>query len=195
MDRTRKNRHSGRKSKTPCELQGDGAIWFDVPEVNRGSQVGRGWGLALLAIGVWMDGVGAAHASAGFSCSIEDKALRVSVEGAFSRGVGEGVINFGGRLEVLAKATPEDLRRLDLERENLTQTWINGRDLKLRMYRERAGAAPHGYVELVLETRQSSRDELEYAGAYVLTVHHLVSEQDSQGKTFTARGKARCSAG
>jgi hypothetical protein len=152
------------------------------------------WTAAVL-LTAWMGGAGAAQATAGFSCSIEDMTLKVSVEGAFSRGVGEGVINFGGKLEVLAKAAPEDLRSLDLERENLTQTWINGRDLKLRMYRERTGSMPHGYVELVVETRQTARDELEYAGTYVLTVHHLASEQDSEGKTFTARGKMRCSAG
>ena len=151
--------------------------------------------VAAVLLAAWMGGVGTAQASAAFSCSIEDKALKLAVEGAFSRGVGEGVINFGGKLEVLAKATPADLRNIDLEREHLTQTWINGRDLKLRMYRERTGSAPHGYVELVVETRQSPRDELEYAGSYVLTVHHLTSEQDSEGKTFTARGKARCSAG
>jgi len=149
----------------------------------------------LLGIGIGAADV--AQASAGFSCSVEDKTLKLAVEGAFSRGVGEGVINFGGKLEVLAKATPDDFRSVALEREHLTQTWINGRDLKLRMYREREGnALPHGYVELVLETRQiGARDELEYAGSYVLTVYHLKSEQDSEGKTFTARGKARCSAG
>jgi hypothetical protein len=150
---------------------------------------------AIVLAACWAGGAGTAQASAGFSCSIEDKALKLGVEGAFSRGVGEGVINFGGKLEVLAKATPEDFRNVDLERENLTQTWINGRDFKLRMYRERTGSAPHGYVELVVETRQSSRDELEYAGSYVLTVHHLASEQDGEGKTVTVRGKARCSAG
>ena len=146
--------------------------------------------------GVGIGPADVAQASAGLSCSVEDKTLKLEVEGAFSRGVGEGVSNFGGKLEVLAKTTPDDFRSVDLEREHLTQTWINGRDLKLRMYREREGnAAPHGYVELVVETRQSPRDELEYAGSYVLTVFHLKSEQDSEGKTFTARGKAKCSAG
>ena len=136
-----------------------------------------------------------AWASGGFSCTVEDKALKASVEGAYSRGVGEGVINFGGRIEVLAKAAPEDFRSIELEREHLTQTWIHGRDLKLRMYRERQGSAPHGYVDLVVETRQSPKDELEYAGTFALTVFHVVSEKDSEGKTFTVRGKATCSAG
>jgi hypothetical protein len=160
-----------------------------------GDDVARGAWITTAWLMAWMGAAGAAQASAGFSYGIEDNVLKLSVEGAFSRGIGEGVINFGGKLEVLAKATPDDLRNLDLERENLTQTWINGRDLKLRMYRERTGSAPHGYVELVVETRQSARDELEYAGTYVLTVHHLTTEQDSEGRTFTVRGKARCSAG
>lgn len=152
--------------------------------------------IAAVLLGAWLGGAGHAQASAGLSCSIEDKTLKLSVEGAVSRGVGEGVINFGGKLEVLAKTTPDDFRSVDLEREQLTQAWIYGRELKLRMYRERTGSAPHGYVELVVETRQTgARDELEYAGSYVLTVFHLKSEQDSEGKTFTARGKAKCSVG
>jgi hypothetical protein len=172
------------------------AIWFDGSQGEPGEDVVKVASMTAVLLAAWMGAAGVAQASAGFSCSVEDKALKVGVEGAFSRGVGEGVINFAGKLEVLAKATPDDLRNVDLEREHLTQTWINGRDLKLRMYRERTGnALPHGYVELVMETRQSARDELEYAGTYVLTVHHLASEQDSEGKTFTARGKARCSAG
>jgi hypothetical protein len=152
--------------------------------------------ISVMLLGAWLVSAGHAEASAGLACSIEDKKLKLSVEGAVSRGVGEGVINFGGKLEVLAKATPDDFRSVDLEREQLTQAWIWGRELKLRMYRERTGSAPHGYVELVLETRQTgTRDELEYAGSYVLTVFHLKSEQDSEGKTFTARGKAKCSVG
>lgn len=133
------------------------------------------------------------HASSGFACSIADKTLALTVEGVFSRGAGEGVMNFGGRLEVLAKAAPEDFRSLDLERENLTQAWIYGRDMKLRIYRERTGNTPHGYVELVLETRQSKRDEPEYAGTFLLTVFHMASEQSGEGKTFTSRGKVTCS--
>jgi hypothetical protein len=35
---------------------------------------------------------------------------------------------------------------------------------------------------------------LGHAGTCLLTVHHMASEQASEGKTFTAGGKARCSA-
>ena len=193
MDRTGKNRRSAGKSKTRaphcrCAMQSGlmrrwigGKTW---PELHGFQSC------------CWAPGWVARATLRRRRVSREDKTLKLSVEGAFSRGVGEGVINFGGRIEVLAKTTPDDFRSVDLEREHLTQTWINGRDLKLRMYREREGnAAPHGYIELLLETRQSSRDELEYTGSYVLTVFHLKSGQDSEGKTLSARGKAKCSAG
>ena len=138
---------------------------------------------------------GEAHATGGFSCSIEDKAVKLSVEGLFTRGMGEPVLNFGGNIEVLSKQVPADLRTFELGRNNLAQTWLHGKDIKLKIYQELEGNAPHGSVEVVIETRQTPRDELEYAGTYVLNVFYMAPEPGGDGKTFTAHGRASCSAG
>ena len=126
--------------------------------------MGRARTLALLGsmLVAW---AGPALATAGFSCSIADKAVKFSAEGVLSRGAGEGVMNFGGKIEVLGKGAPDDLRTVDLEREHLTQSWLHGKDIKLRMYREREGngsnshsASPLGSnrVELHLLSNASS---------------------------------------
>jgi hypothetical protein len=136
-----------------------------------------------------------AFATGSLSCSFADRNVKLEAEAAFSHGVGEGFMNFGGTLEVLAKAAPEDLRKLDLTLEHLTQRWLYGKELKLRIYHERTGNAPHGYVELIVQTRQHGREETDYRGSYVLNVYHLPDGSSSEGKTLTLRGKAACSVG
>jgi hypothetical protein len=151
--------------------------------------------MAWLA-GALLLGVPPALASGALSCHFNDRHLKFGAEATFSHGVGEGFVSFGGTLEVLAKGTPDDLHTVDLGLEHLTQRWLYAKDLKLRLYRERKGAAAHGYVELVIEGRQAAKrkDEIEYRGTYVLTLHDL-PPGGSEGKTKTLRGQARCSGG
>jgi hypothetical protein len=61
-----------------------------------------------------------AYATASLSCSADDKSLRFSAEGIVSHGVGEGVAQFTGELEVRLKDAPPGLRKLPLGLEHLT---------------------------------------------------------------------------
>lgn len=87
-----------------------------------------------------------AHASAGLSCEASDKAVKLALEAGLSRGVGDDFFSFKGELDILAPGAPKDFRK----KEHLTQQWLDNRNLKLRVYRERAGD-PHGYVDIVIE--------------------------------------------
>ena len=151
--------------------------------------LGMAWLAALLLLGVTP-----VLASSSLSCHFNDRNLKFGAEATFSHGVGEGFVSFGATLEVLAKGTPDDLLTLDLGLEHLTQRWLYGKELKLRLYRERKRAAPHGYVELVIETKQTGRQPPVYGGSYVLTVHHLPAGK-AEGKTLTLRGRATCAGG
>jgi hypothetical protein len=110
-----------------------------------------------------------AYATASLSCSADDKSLRFSAEGIVSHGVGETVAQFAGELEVRLKEAPPGMRKLPLALEHLTQRWLHGREVKLRLFREREGEG-QGSVELVVETRRAANDETEFSGSYVLTV-------------------------
>ena len=136
-----------------------------------------------------------ALATGGFSCSVADRNLKLNAEGAFSHGAGAGVVNFGGSLEVLAKAAPEDLRKLDLAQEHLTQRWLSAKDLRLLVYRERSGSGPHGSVELILQTIRRGGEEAPYRGSYVLNIYFLSADGSSEGRTITLRGPAECVVG
>ena len=97
-----------------------------------------------------------AYATASLSCSADDKSLRFSAEGIVSHGVGETVAQFAGELEVRLKEAPPGLRKLPLALEHLTQRWLHGREVKLRLFRERDGEG-QGSVELVVETRRAAQ--------------------------------------
>ena len=150
----------------------------------------------LTAVPLLLAVVSPALASGSLSCHFGDRNLKFGAEATYSDGAGEGFVSFGGTLEVLAKGVPDDLHTVDLDLPHLTQRWFYAREIKLRLYRERPGAAPHGYVELVVETKQAGggKDAIDYRGTYLLTVHHL-PPGEAEGKTLKLRGRAACQLG
>ena len=83
--------------------------------------------------------------------------------------------------------TPAPLRKLNLA-EALVHSWLYGDDLKLRLYRE-TDSGPHGYVEIIIETRSRDEDDTEYEGTYKLII--FVAE----ARELVFNGKASCSVG
>jgi len=149
---------------------------------------------ALFVAAAFLASMTEAQATAGLNCSAEDKSIRFSADAVLSRGAGEGFVSFRGELTVLVKAAPDDFRTVKFESEHLTQRWLHGNELKLRIYRERDGQGPFGYLDLVLNTRGAG-DEINYRGTYALTIYHLPSDASSEGKTVKARGRVSCSIG
>lgn len=154
-------------------------------------------GIALASIAILGIALSARPASATESveCSFDDKSAKVVIQAAVGS-AGGGVANFGGEVEIKLKGVPDDLRKVTLERDHLTQVWFDGPELRLRTYRERADDRPHGYVEIAIVTRRKGKsEESPYVGAYDLTVHHMTKDEGGEGKTAKARGKVECSAG
>ena len=76
----------------------------------------------------------------------------------------------------------------------LTQRWLDNRNLKLRIYRERTGE-PHGHVDIVIEAwPRKDSDDIEFRGGYVLTIFDI-PKAGADGKTTTLKGRVTCSAG
>lgn len=136
----------------------------------------------------------AAWASGNFLCTADDASLRFSAESTVSHGLGGAFLGFSNTVESRIKDTPADLSKLDIDGANLVHHWFADGDLNLHVYRERAGDAPHGYVELIVTTQQNARDDDEsaYEGSYELTEYD-VGEHEGQAKTLTANGKVSCS--
>jgi hypothetical protein len=144
-----------------------------------------------IAAGLLFLAAASAHASGGLSCEASDKAIKLTVEAGVSRGTGSGFFSFKGELDILAPGAPRDFRKLELGKEHLTQHWLDNRNLKLRIYREREGE-PHGSVDIVIEAwPKKDAEDLEFRGGYTLTIFD-VPKGGSDGKTTVLKGRVTC---
>jgi hypothetical protein len=151
--------------------------------------------LSVMASACLLAGFHPVHATGNFLCEIDDPSLKFTAESTFSHGLGEGFMNFGGTVTVLLKDAPKDLADLKVDSGQLVHHWFSGGDLKLRLYRERDSEAPHGYVELIVETKRSPDDETVFEGTYKLEVFDMSKAKDGEGLKLAAEGKASCSVG
>lgn len=146
-------------------------------------------GLLLVAIPLLAQ---PAHATASLSCEVDDTSMALTISGVISRGLGARIMNFAAEGKLKAPGVADDLRALKYEQEHLVHTWLDGKDLKLLVYREREGNR-HGYVQITIETKLKPKSDGEYRGRYVAEVHDL-PEGASEGKTTKLRGAITCSA-
>lgn len=147
--------------------------------------------------GVLLAGIGLmfaapAMASGGISCSVDDSKARLELNGATSRGMGGAFFSFGAELTLADPQINADLRKIAFERVHLAQNWHDEKELKLRLYREREGDKPHGYVELLIETELS--EEGIFKGRYVADVYDMTDAKDSMAKTVKIEGAMECMA-
>jgi len=131
-----------------------------------------------------------AHASVGFSCVVNDAAMKATLEGSYGRSVGSGPGNFGGEAEIKLKGVPADARKLTIASSHLTQNWFHERDLKLTIYWMKDGDGPSPEVVLMIETRCGKSEDSPYRGTYALKVFDPAS---AEGKPREARGRVSCS--
>jgi hypothetical protein len=102
--------------------------------------------------------------------------------------MGSPIFNFRGTLEILDKAVTEDLRKTEFEGAHVAQYWLDNVNLRLVLYRERAGDKPHGYVELTILT-QAGDDEGLYGGTYKLSVF---DNSTGQGQDWSYEAPISC---
>lgn len=128
-----------------------------------------------------------ASASGGFDCTAADARVKLAVSGGLSRGLGGRPFNVTGTLEVRKAKVAADFRTVAFTGEDLAQNWIDGRELRLRLYRERE-ADPHGYVEIAIVTR--AKDEIDFLGTYTVEIYEAATGSEGM---VTLKGKVACS--
>ncbi len=135
---------------------------------------------------------GTAFASGGIWCSADDKAAIFEVEAGVTRGMGGPTFNFRGNLEILSRPAGDSLRKTVFEDSNLTQYWLDGKELRLNIYREHEVAEKINSVELTILTKTT--DEGVYDGSYTLAVYDAAADKDQDGKPVEVTGKVSCGA-
>ena len=142
----------------------------------------------LLALPVLAAAASPASATGGFSCMAGDDSLRFAAESGMSRGMGGVLLGFRARLDITLEGMSEELKSLTLD-DALTQSWIDGKSIKLQFYTERPDE-PFRSVDFIVET--AAVDEGAYRGHYRLTVFDTPSSADADREMWTAEGYATC---
>lgn len=145
--------------------------------------------LSVISTIVWL-AVTPAFASGGLSCEGDDANAKFLVESGVTTGMGGPVFNFRGELEILNSGVAEDLRRTAFEPQNLPQYWLDGKELRLLVYRERPNEKPHGYVELTILT--TNKEEGLYEGRYEVKVFDTADESKAEPQSYAAEGAVSC---
>lgn len=133
----------------------------------------------------------AAAASGGLSCEVAGDDVVMSLEGGVTRGMGSALFSFSGRLEVRSHDVREDLRVTEFAREHVPQYWLDGDTMKLRLYQEREGDTPHGYVEVIVET--SHDNDGTDRGDYIVAVYDMTDAVDGEVEPVQFSGSVTCS--
>ncbi len=137
-----------------------------------------------------------AAASGGLECSIKDKSLRFAVNAGVTRGMGSPSFDFRGKLEVLDKVVALDLRDVTFDGGDRPQYWLDGKELRLLLYKERGADKPFGSVELEIRTKVAGgNDSGVFRDSYKLSVYDLSGDDSRAGKTTTFAGKVACFSG
>ena len=129
-----------------------------------------------------------ALASGGLSCEGTGKQASLRLEGGVTRGMGGPLFSFNGSAQIAAKGVAADLRKISFDRENVPQYWLDGKELRLLLYRERSGDRPHGYVEVTILAKAAG-DEGEFKGSYALTAFDTTGERE---RRHEAEGRLTC---
>ncbi|TPK48820.1 hypothetical protein FJ492_03775 [Mesorhizobium sp. B2-5-4] len=135
---------------------------------------------------------GTAFATGGIWCSVDDSQVKFQVDAGVTTGMGGPTFNFRGDLEIKAGPAGDHLRKATFENSNLTQYWLDNKELRLNIYHEQEVAKTYSSVELTILTRAS--DEGVYDGDYKLAVYDSTADKDSDGKPVDLTGKVSCGA-
>jgi hypothetical protein len=133
-----------------------------------------------------------AFATGGIWCSAEDAAVKFQVEAGVTRGMGGPTFNFRGDVEILGRPVGDDLRKTVFEDSNLTQYWLDGKELRLLVYREHEVANTYSSVELTIVTKAS--EEGTYDGRYSLAMYEGTADTGGDGMPAALIGKVSCGA-
>ena len=145
----------------------------------------------ICGLGLFLS-AGTAFATGGIWCSVDDAAVKFQVDAGVTTGMGGPTFNFRGDLEIKARPDGDELHKTVFEDSNLTQYWLDDKELRLNIYHEHQVANTYSSVELTILTKAS--DEGVYDGQYKLAVYDSTADKDGDGKPANLSGPVSCGA-
>ena len=130
-----------------------------------------------------------ALASGGASCANDGGEVAIDLSAGITHGMGSPVFSLTATVDAKTDAA-DDLRKGAFGKENLAQYWLDDKEMKFLLYRERAGDGEFGSVELLIVTKPVG-DDIGYDGTYKLTLSDMTG--GGEGKNTTLEGRITCS--
>ncbi|MGE0279427.1 MAG: hypothetical protein AB7P20_02275 [Rhizobiaceae bacterium] len=130
-----------------------------------------------------------ALASGGASCANDGGDVAIDFSAGITHGMGGPVFSLTATVDAKADAA-DDLRKGSFGKPNLAQYWLDDKEMKFLLCREREGAGEFGSVELLIVTKPVG-DDITYDGTYKLTLSDMTG--GGEGRTTTLEGKVTCS--
>lgn len=135
-----------------------------------------------------------AFATGNLGCEVDDATMSLNIESSITTGLGEPMLNFRGEVVLKDASISKPLRHSNYDRTHLTQYWLEGKDLRLRLYQDIDGESSQGSIELIINT-VSVGDEDGFAGRYDLIVYDTAGRKAGDARKSTFEGKISCFAG
>lgn len=135
-----------------------------------------------------------AFATGNLGCEIDDATLSLNIESVIATGVGEPMVNLRGEITLKDQSISLGLRHAEFDRTHLTQYWLEGKDLRLRLYQDIDAKPIYGSMELVIMT-EATDEEQSFAGRYRLTVFDTAGREPGDAKESRFEGGVSCFAG
>ena len=139
---------------------------------------GGWWRSVVGAVGVIVAAVSPGRATATLTCDIDSREATFHVMAA----VGHEALTLSGVRGALR--LPQERIDVDLDGEQLLQTWVEGEDLRLRFHIFGEGGRPD--IDLMIVTRR--KGEIAYAGRYRLTIGEGTGARHRRGTIGCAVG-------
>lgn len=138
----------------------------------------------------FLGSVAPALASGGASCTNDGGPATIELSAGITHGMGSPVFSLTATVDAKDAAAAADLKKSTFEKGHLAQYWLDDKEMKFLLYREREGAGEFGSVELVIVTKPVG-DDVGYDGTYKLTLSDMTG--GGEGKNAVLEGKITCS--
>ncbi|MGN6311084.1 MAG: hypothetical protein ACTHNN_16215 [Xanthobacteraceae bacterium] len=135
--------------------------------------------------------INSANASGGMACDIDDATVQLNVRAGVTHGMGSPTFNFRAELTVLNDKIAEDMRRVTFDVGDRPQYWLDDKELRLVLYKERVIDKAFGSVELIIRTTADD-DGGSFAGTYKLSIADATASTGSDSNTIDYTGAVTC---
>jgi len=135
---------------------------------------------------------GPAIAAGQVSCTVDDETAKMALESGLAQ-AGQRFFDFRGGLALKPAGVPEKLRTMRFDKTNLAQSWLDGRDLRIKVYTEAGRGDAFVSAEIIVTAKAAKRGSGAYRGSYTVAFSRKTAPDASKDAEQPLSGAISCS--